>query len=377
MRKITISLFCSFSALFACSQEKASSGNALEEKVLQDKVDVFMTQHRAPIYAFVNDNAAVEALKNDPFLVDFKQFTKDNGNTYATLRKARYAQYAPPPAGLQSLSWQTGGDWGDNLDLLNIVFSRSFEPAFPAQFVYGLAIPRLTAMTNATIEETTAYYKAKTGYGTLIYTKPVSDSSYQIWAADNIFAITFKINVYTSTLSDIRFNLPKDPAYANVKWTPSLVKGLDEATRLQGDINQGIWNKTTTVNDFYSKNINRFKKAREERLQLFVKDYSPAATGYKELEQVAEHIQQDTLSRTYIYPEQWEVGIQSASLSGDNARDMALRLQLNGFFGSARYVKQLDKDNWEVWVVNEKDRIYYVWNTYTGKIDKARYWIKE
>lgn len=56
---------------------------------------------------------------------------------------------------------------------------------------------------------------------------------------------------------------------------------------------------------------------------------------------------------------------------------MAKNIQLNAFFGSGRYVKQIDEDNWEVWAVNDTDRIYYIWNTYTGQITQPRYWIKE
>jgi len=142
-------------------------------------------------------------------------------------------------------------------------------------------------------------------------------------------------------------------------------------------MNQGVWNRTATASDFYIKNINRFKEVREERLTPFVKDYTPAKTGYKELTAVPERIRQDTLSRTYVYPEQWENTIQVAGIQEDNAAEMAKNIQLNAFFGSGRYVKQIDEDNWEVWAVNDTDRIYYIWNTYTGQITQPRYWIKE
>lgn len=368
MRKITIFLFCSFGSLLAFSQEKA----------LENKVDAFMKQNRAGIHAFLeNEGGVLDSVKLDPFVKAYRQFRKEHGSEYAALRKERYAQYAPPPAGLQQLKWQTGGDWGNSLDLMSIAFMRSYEPGFISQIVYYMTIPRIASMTAAPIEEVQTFYKVRTEYGILMYTKPVSDSIYEVWSANRIFAVNFRINVYSGTLSAIRFNLPKDPAYTKIQWTTSVVKPIDEATKLQGDLNQAIWNRTTTVNNFFLQNMNRFKLVREERLQPDVKDYTPAKSGYKELPEVAGRIKQDTLTSTFMYPEQWETSIQSAGILGDHAQEMAMRMRLNTFFGSARYVKQLDKDRREVWLINDTDRIYYIWNIFTGKIEQPRYWIKE
>ncbi len=337
-----------------------------------------MEQNKASVYDFSDkEEGPLGSTGHHPFVKAFEQFRKVNGKEYATIRRAYYAQYAPPPAALVQLRWETGGDWGSSPDLMSIAFMRSYDPGFPSQMVYYMAIPRIASMTAAPIEEVESFYKAKAGYGTLTYTKPVSDSVYQVWSVNRIFAVTYRINLYTGTLSHIQFNLPKDPAYAKIQWTTSLLKPIDGITGLQGDINQAVWNRTTTVNDFYNRNIDRFKQVREERLRPDIKDYTPAKTGYKELPDAPGRIKQDSLTRTYMYPQQWEVAIQSAGILGDNAPLMAKRMRLNSYFGTARYVKQIDKDNWEVWVVHDTDRIYYVWNIYTGRIEKARFWLKQ
>jgi hypothetical protein len=345
-----------------------------QEKTLQEKTDAFMLAHKSDVYDFdKKSDAPMDALQHHPLVNALNDFFAKNGDLFARVRKQRFAQYAPPPAGLENMKWYAQED--NNLDMMSIVFLRSFEPNMPAQMVYNILLPTVAAANYLPAEEVNGWYRKRATSGYVIYTKPLSDSSWQVWSADRTMAVTFVFNTRNGHLAKLAYTMPKDPAYAGIKWTTSMVKPLDEPAAISAEILQTMWDHQP-VSTYLHQHADRIKKAREELLKPDITSFTMPATGYKEIIN-DKGLGQDSLTVSYMYPSNWDVMVQNMAVWGDSAMQMARSNEINRLIGYHRYVRQLDADNWEVYTAHDTDLVYYIWNTRTGKIDKARFWIKE
>lgn len=346
-----------------------------QESTLQEKTDAFMHAHKSEVYDFdKKSEGPMDTLQHHPLINALNDFFVKNGDLFAKVRKQRFAQYAPPPAGLENMKWHAQED--TDLGMMSIVFLRSFEPNMPAQLVYNILIPTVAAANYLTAEEVNNWYRQRTISGYMVYTKPLSDSTWQVWSADRTMAVTFVFNTRNGSLAKLQYTMPKDPAYAVIKWPKSMVKPMDEPAAISAEILQTMWEHQQPVGAYLRQHEARMKKAREEQLRPDIRSFTAPATGYKEIIN-DKGLGQDSLTLTYIYPSNWDMMVQNIGVWGDSAMQMARRNEINRLIGYTRYVKQLDGDNWEVYTAHDTDLVYYIWNTRTGKIDKPRLWIKE
>ncbi len=368
-----------------------------QEEVLKHKANDFMAKHKAEwedLEPHFSDSALRAHFQEHAFYKAFDIFLKDNGNQYAALRTARFQQYGAPPAASKAFAWKSLPSMDaaqHEMDLMSIVFIRSFDPAFPARIAAEMLIPGIAAANNLPDAEMDAYYQKLQIFGAQIYAEPVSGDDWQIWYADRTYAVNFHFDIRNGKLEHLKY-APVSP----IQWPASVAKPMDEASRLAAEQMRVAWDQYRTydpekaatyqqqhkavIDSFYSQHQEQFITARTQELKPFVRQH-PALTGYKELTAPGNYILQkaDTIAyaHTFIYPEQWEVAIANVANGyfelGPNDRQK--RMSRAGLYGVERYTQQVGPDQWEVWKLSDGEAIYYVWNLRTGLVDKVRYWI--
>jgi len=385
-----------------------------EEKELLKKIDVFTNTNRQGWYDLetlmnsLPDSEIVqrtEKFRNAPFIKAFNSFAQANGDQYAAVRMSKFAQYAPPPAALLALDWDTtslrnAGSLTGNIDLFSVALLRTFDPAMTAQIANSMFAAAI--FSDSTLQEhALRYYRTKGLYGMQVYTQLLSGDLWQVWAADRTLAVSFRYDLRRGIISAPSRTKLDDPAYTKIIWSRSIVKPADETIQLMDDLLQSIWNsypasgygsddllyvhrqqQTEKLAAFLSSNRRRYKAAREQELRSLAPP-PPALTGFRELTTTADDITpyRDSAynAATLLYPHQWGSAIQMAALPyfEISAKDYARRVQYNAIFGVNSYARRLKENEWEVWVVGTLDACTYIWDLSSGHISKPRYWVRE
>lgn len=409
MRKITCLIAaCALFAVQACSQQNDSKTGA--EAALNKQVDAFTEKHRSDWNGLEetmmnmeqDSNPAVNAerFRQQAFYKSYQTFLKENNKQYVAVREARLKQYAPPPPALKSMTWHTP-TWLEpenaTFDIIGISFMRAWEPYAPAQLVSNIILPGLASANASTAEEINAYYRVRELFGFQLYAEPAKDGKWQIWYADHNMAVTFLLNPADYNVSDVRYTEPKDPAFAAIAWSNSLVKPVDESSRLIGEMRQTLWEnykgyddtqyqlyqtqRDVSLNGYFNSNEAKIKSIRLAELKRAEKG-QPPLTGYKEKPRPQDDLLSDVESgygaHAFLYPQEWVSAVQSmtGAFYDEDAQHIGLRLTRNAIFKSVTYAKDLGNDQWEVYVLNDTDALAYVWDLKTGKISAPRYWLK-
>lgn len=409
-KTIYLTLILGTMAAAACSQ---STNDAAAEKELSKAINVFTAANMGKWDDFekrmnnLQDSAIeqrTDGLRNDPFIKAFNTFTQQNGNRYAAVRSAKFAQFGPPPPALLALKWdtlntQSPGSMISYLELFSIGFMRTFDPSLIAQLTNAFLTTELFPDMSSR-EKILHYYRTRDLFGSLVYTRPVAGDIWQIWAADRSLAVSFRFDVRKGIASAVSHTKMNDPAYAQIQWPHSIVKPADETTRLMDNLTWQIWNsypgpsfdseryneykqlRNRELVKYFENNRAKYRPVREQQLRLL--EQPPARlTGFKELTTAEDDILVYTDSSYYastvLYPQQWGTVIATAATSyfEVSTAEFSRRLQRNGIFGSTSYARQLNDNEWEVWIVNTMDAASCIWDLRSGYIRKARYWIKE
>ncbi|SHN41031.1 hypothetical protein [Chitinophaga sp. CF418] len=390
--------------------------DATEEKELLKAIDVFTNanhQHWYDLEKLMNslpDSEIVqrtEKFRNAAFIKAFNIFSQTNGDKYAAVRSAKFAQYAPPPPALLALDWdttslRTPGSLTANIDLFSLVLLRTFDPTMTAQIAGSMFT--MAIFSDSTLQHNALrYYRTKGLYGTLVYTRHLSGDLWQVWAADHILAVSFRYDVRLGIITAPSRTKLEDPAYTKLQWPHSIAKPADETVRLTDDLAQSIWDsypatgyenedsyfhyrqlQTVKLAAFLNDNRSRYRAAREHELHSLAQPPAPATlSGFKELTTAEDDITpyRDSVynAATFLYPRQWAAAIQMAALSYFqlNTKDYARRVQHNAIFGLNSYARRLNDNEWEVWNVGALDACCYVWDLMSGHISKVRYWVRE
>lgn len=383
-----------------------------QEKALMHKADAFITAHRADwdsmevVIDKLTDNASGRKqrsiIEKQPFFIAYKKFLAENKAALIAARTVRLKQYAAPPQPLFQLNWQTPSSWSDeenNTDLLAISWLRNFDPAFPAYMAYSIITPSLHAQTNTSIEEARNLYKIRDLYSIRLYTRQVTDTVWQVWAADRCIAVTFRFNVYNGAVSAIQYALPPAAAWAVIQWPPSSIAPADSAQQLTTGLSDIKWQsysgvcsaeaasrhlpqRNQSLLQYYRQHQQQFIRMRTSQLQQ-LKQEAPALTGYQERppEQGGPLAYVDTTfyAMAFIRPDNWAsvISASSAYLLSEDARTIAKLIQRNHLFPSSGYARRLNEQEWEVWTVNESDAVFYIWNIYSGAIHTIHYYVRK
>ncbi|UYQ91777.1 hypothetical protein MKQ68_16945 [Chitinophaga horti] len=404
-RIYTLIAVCALFSLQACSRQEDNR----DEKELTAKVDQFMEDHRKEWDAFENiiadvpgDSASAAAnadrFRQQPFYKSYQAFLKDNNGLYTKIRTARLEQYAPSPAALKSVKWHTPG-WLEKdkatFDVISLSFLRSWEPFGPGQTIFNMILPGLAAENYYTAEEINGYYRAREIFAFQVYAEPAGEGKYQVWLADRTMAITFLLQLSDYTVRDIRYTQPKDPAYANIQWTASVVKPLDETSKMAGEMRQLMWEnyksfdpaqyamyetqRNITLQAYYNKHQEQFKRIRETQLEQ-AKQGSPSFVGYSEKTKADEVVnaQGGYGGQAFLQPGDWMnvVYNTTGAFFDEDPAKIGLRLARNAMFKTVTYAKKLEDDRWEVHIVSDTDIVGYIWDLDTGNISSPRYWLK-
>jgi hypothetical protein len=407
-RVIYILLTCSF---LACHVTAQTENNLKAEKELVQHIDRFMTSNadkfdefqrvmNAPVDTTAGERSKV--IRNNAFITSYLTFAEQHAADYRRVRTAKFSQFGPPPASLLALHWDTVStivpELKGNDDLLSVIFIRMFDPVMAAEMVQGLVMGQF--MNDSGESDLLAYYRTRELFGSRIYVKAISNDVWQVWAADRSLAISFRFNVSKGQIMGAGHTKLKDPAYAAIQWPASIVQPADNTVRLTADIAQVMWDtypgqtykpednnvyqqkRTVRLYDFMQQNRQRYQVAREEQLRQL--DAPPAAlTGYKEVVKVEDDIMQASdsvyLSSMIVYPQQCEsiIGPAASTYTGEETQEVIKRVQQKGLFGSARYAKKLNNQEWEVWAVSAADAMRYHWNTASGQISQVQFWLRE
>ncbi|SDF57849.1 hypothetical protein [Chitinophaga filiformis] len=385
-----------------------------EEKELLKAVDQFTNANKQnwddleKLMNSLPDSEIVQRtdkFRNAAFVKSFNSFSQKNGDKYAAVRSAKFAQYAPPPPALLALEWdttslRTPNGVTSNIDLFSVILLRTFDPGLTAQIANSMFV--LTIFSDTTLQPLALrYYRVKGMFGTQLYTRHLSGDFWQVWAADRILAISFRYDVRQGIISAASRTKLDDPAYAKISWPHSIAKPANETVRLMDDLVQSIWDsypeigyenedrylryrqlQTIKLAAFHNSNRGRYRKAIEQELRSLAQP--PATlTGFKELTTAEDDITpyRDSTynAATFLYPRQWASAIQMAALSYFqlNPKEYARRVQHTAIFGLNSYARQLNNDEWEVWNVGALDACSYIWDLRTGHASKARYWVQE
>ncbi|PSL34449.1 hypothetical protein [Chitinophaga ginsengisoli] len=405
---VSLTFICSLLTCVAYSQ------TTKEEKELLNAVDRFTNANKQNwndleklMNSLPDDEIAqrTEKFRNAVFIKSFNVFNQANGDKYAAVRTAKFAQYAPPPPALLALDWDTSSlrapnSLTGNIDLFSVILLRTFDPTLTAQIANSMFA--ITIFSDSTLQPMALrYYRVKGMYGMQLYTRHLSGDYWQVWAADHILAVSFRYDVRRGIISAPSRTKLDDPAYARIQWPHSIEKPANETVRLMDDLLQSIWDsypatgydnedhyfryrqlQTAKLAAFLSSNRGRYRIAIEQELRSL--EQPPATlTGFKELTTAEDDIvpYRDSAynAATFLYPRQWATAIQMAALSylQLDPKDYGRRVQHNAIFGLNSYARRLNDDEWEVWNIGALDACSYIWDLRSGHVNKARYWVRE
>ncbi|RXK83627.1 hypothetical protein [Filimonas effusa] len=410
MQKLIVLLLLPFISCAQGHQNKQLD----KEKVINKKVDTFMVAWRKPwieLEKAINDlpdsatAGRIAAYQQHPFFKAYTGFIEENGKHYIAARTRLFEQYAAPPQALLQLSWQKP-EWplaeqeNTNLTLLSLAFLRSFDPSAIAQTAYNIASPSLMSSHNLGIADAQKLYGIRELYGTHIYTKKLSDTVWQCWTADHLWAVSFDFNLRRGMLSNIRHTQPGDPKYAAMQWPGSMVKPVNETNRLLADLRMLLWESypsATTydslpynyqrqlshklVHDFNNRQHSRYRVVRKQSLEQLDHN-APDLSAYKEQTTPADNILRDEdtsfWASYYFDHEQLDFSIGNAAALYFQAgeKEIIRRVQYNIFFPASYHARKLNASEWEVWALKDTDAVSYIWNINTGHVQQPRYWVK-
>ncbi len=86
-----------------------------------------------------------------------------------------------------------------------------------------------------------SHYMARDRYGMRLYTRRITPSRWQVWAADRSMAITFIFHSNTGIVQPIARTTIGDPAYARIKWPPSPVHFYEKSDELASLVFTELW----------------------------------------------------------------------------------------------------------------------------------------
>lgn len=400
---------------FSCAQNNKGNNKKDKEKQLVKKVDGFMATWRDKWIDLEKkideqpDSATagrIKAYQTHPFFKAYNGFIEENGKEYIAVRTRFYEQYAPPPEALLQLSWQKP-EWTlaeeeqTNLTLLSLAFLRTFDPLAVSNTAYNIILPNLMSTHHFGIDEAQKIYGIRERYGVNLYAKKISDTVWQAWAADRLWAVSFHFNIRTGMLFEIRHTTPGDPKYAAIQWPESLVKPVTESNHLWADLTKVLWNSYSgnkaydslpynyhkamykkQIEDFSKQQHGRYVKVRRQSLEQ-LDNSTPDLSAYNELTTPEDNVLRDEdtsfFVNYYFDHSQWESSIANAASLYFKAgeKEIIRRIQYNIFFPATHYARKLNNDEWEVWSLNDTDAVYYIWNINTGQVRQTRYWVKK
>lgn len=403
----TLLCSCLIAAVYGLSQTDA-------EKALTQKANTFITTQKAEWLLLeqavtqMPDNTPDAKQKafyqKQPFYQAYQTFLHENGAAYAAARKAQLLQYAPPPEGLQQLTWQqpewyAGESEAVGMDMIALAFLRSYNPVEITQLAWNLVTPSFFAATNTPLTEAQNLYHLRDLYGTRLYTKPLNDSVWQLWSADRSMAVTFRCDIRNAVITAVRYSLPGDPAFAAIVWPPSVIQPADSTTRLSAVLWEALWKnypgstyqpeayaqnlmqRNQVLNSFTHEHLPEIMSIRKQLLQQLPAT-RPALSGYKphplETAQLLQHADTALYAACFMQPQHWAavIAASAAYLHEADPKTIAMLIQRNAIFPTTCYAKQINNEEWEVLVNRETDAISYTWNINTGHIARIIYLTK-
>lgn len=377
------------------------------EKDLQQKIDLFMRSNKSALSSFEKaietypDSAGAkrnEFIRSSPFIKSLQTFFQQQEGNYANVRSHKFSQFLPPPVALLELHWDSVSLHELIVsDLFTIVFVRAVDPGVIEQILHGLMIGELSSQLSQ--QELVGYYRTRSLFGDRIYTKHLSGDEWQVWSADRMLAVTFRINVRNGRISGIARTDARDTGYQQIQLPSSLAHATDNMVKLQEEIRQINWDsypdkdfdptyyssylqqRNESLYQFFEKNRTRYKTVREEQLRS-LKPPPQLPQGFKDLVptdlELINERDVNYISSTILSPSACETSIITATSSQGlmERKDIAKSVQHMSIFGVSRYARKLSGEEWEITAVGPEEIITYHWDISSGRISNIHYWVK-